>query len=131
MKDRPLSTLPSTPSTKADHYQQMAEDFENQPITSEYLQNLMLEEINDPMVARVEAKMEARIQAKLQARAGSSRNSRRYINRDHEVGHAKLVAEYFAENPLYTEYQFRRRFRMRKHIFLQIVEALENWSPYF
>ena len=56
MKDRPLSTLPSTPSTKADHYQQMAEDCENQPITSEYLQNLMLEEINDPMVARVEEK---------------------------------------------------------------------------
>ena len=83
----------------------------------------MLEEINDPMVACVEAKM--------QARSGSSVNSRRYINRDHEAGHAKLVVEYFAENPLYTEYQFHRRFRMRKHIFLQIVEALENWSPYF
>ncbi|XP_066353525.1 protein ALP1-like [Miscanthus floridulus] len=109
----------------------MAEDSENQSISSEYLQNLMMEEINDSMVARVEAKMQARIEAKLQARAGSSSNSRRYINRDHEASHAKLVVEYFAENPLYTDYQFRRRFRMRKHIFLQIVEALENWSPYF
>lgn len=109
----------------------MAEDSENQSITSEDLQKLMLEEINDPMVARVEAKMQARIEAKLQAQSGTSVNSRRYINRDHEAGHAKLVAEYFAENPLYTDYQFRRRFRMRKHIFLQIVEALENWSPYF
>jgi hypothetical protein len=109
----------------------MAEDSENQPITSKDLQKLMLEEINDPMVARVEAKMQARIEAKLQARSGSSVNSQRYINRDHEAGHAKLVAEYFAENPLCTKYQFRRRFRMRKHIFLQIVEALENWSLYF
>jgi hypothetical protein len=56
----------------------------------------MMEEINDPMVARVEAKMQARIEAKLQAQAGSSSNSRRYIYRDHEAGHAKLVAEYFA-----------------------------------
>jgi len=125
------ATLPSTPSTKLDLYQQMAEGSENQSISSEYLQNLMLEEINDPLVARVEAKMQARIEAKLQDRAGSSRNSRRYINRDHEAGHAKLVADYFCENPLYTETQFRRRFRMRKHLFLQIVEALENWSLYF
>ena len=109
----------------------MAEDSENQSITSEDLQKLMLEEINDPIVARVVAKMQARIETKLQARSGSSVNSRRYINRDHEASHAKLVAEYFAENPLYTEYQFRRRFQMRKHIFLQIVEALEKWSPYF
>jgi hypothetical protein len=104
---------------------------ENQSISSEDLQKIILEEINDPMVARVEAKMQARIEAKLQARSGSSVNSRRYINRDHEAGHAKLVAEYFAENPLYTEYPFRRRFQMRKHIFLQIVEALGNLSPYF
>jgi hypothetical protein len=109
----------------------MAEDSENQSITSEDLQKLMLEEINDPMVARVEAKMQARIEAKLQARPGSSVNSRRYINRDHEAGHAKLVVEYFAEHPLYIDYQFCRRFRMRKHIFLQIVEALGNWSSYF
>jgi predicted ATP-dependent protease len=90
------ATLSSTPSNKPDLYQQMAEDSENQSITSEYLQNLMMEEINDPMVARVEAKMQARIEAKLQAQAGSSSNSRRYIYRDHEAGHAKLVAEYFA-----------------------------------
>jgi hypothetical protein len=64
----------------------------------------MLEEINDPMVARVEPKMQAQIEAKLQAWPGSSVNSRRYINRDHEVDHAKLVVEYFAENPLYTDY---------------------------
>lgn len=43
------------------------EDSENEsnnlddPITSDYLHNLMWEEINDPLVARVEAKMEARI----------------------------------------------------------------------
>lgn len=118
------------------------EDSENEsnnlddPITSDYLHNLMWEEINDPLVARVEAKMEARIQAKLQAQVAGSSNlrsgySRRYINRDHEAGHAKLVADYFCNDPLYTDYQFRRRFRMRKDLFLQIVEALGMWSPYF
>jgi hypothetical protein len=42
-----------------------------------------------------------------------------------------LFAKYFSENPLYTNDQFRMRFRMRKHLFLHIVEAFGNWSPYF
>ena len=109
----------------------MAEDSENQSITSEDLQKLMLEEINDPMVARVEAKMQARIEVKLQTQSGTSVNSRRYINRDHEAGHAKLVAEYFAENPLYTDYQFRRRFRMRKHIFFANCGSIRKLVPIF
>uniref|UniRef100_A0A0A9CXZ5 Uncharacterized protein n=1 Tax=Arundo donax TaxID=35708 RepID=A0A0A9CXZ5_ARUDO len=105
-------------------------------ITSDNLEALMWEEINDPMVAQVEGKMQARIEAKLQAQASGTSNlrrgsSQRYINRDHEAAHAKLVTNYFFSNPLYTDYQFRIMFRMRKHLFLQIVETLGNLSQYF
>jgi hypothetical protein len=107
--------------------------------SSDNIEELMWEEINDPMEAEIEAQiesqMEAQLQAQLQAQAGTSNRrrgyKRRYINRNHEEGHNRLFAKYFSENPLYTDEQFRRRFRMRKHLFLHIVEALGNWSPYF
>ncbi|KAH1220991.1 hypothetical protein GmHk_12G034500 [Glycine max] len=35
------------------------------------------------------------------------------------------------ENPMYTNIQFRRRFRMRRHLFLRIVDALNNHDEYF
>jgi len=38
---------------------------------------------------------------------------RKCIQRDHEGAHQRLVADYFAENPLYPERMFRTRFRMR------------------
>lgn len=57
--------------------------------------------------------------------------TRRYLSRDHEGDYNRLFAKYFSDNPFYTDTQFRRRFRMRKNLFLQIVEALGVWSPYF
>lgn len=57
--------------------------------------------------------------------------TRRYIPRNREAGNADLVANYFFESPIYTDEMFRRRFRMRKPLFLRIVSALSEWSPYF
>ena len=63
--------------------------------------------------------------------SSSRRRTRKYINRDREGAHQRLVADYFAEEPLYSDAMFRRRFRMRRHVFLRIVDALGSWSPYF
>jgi hypothetical protein len=73
---------------------------------------------------RIEAKMSANMEA------GSSRN-RRYTNRNREGAHAQLMADYFSENPLYSDSMFRRRFRMRRPVFLRIVNELGAWSSYF
>nr|XP_017246923.1 PREDICTED: uncharacterized protein LOC108218475 [Daucus carota subsp. sativus] len=43
----------------------------------------------------------------------------------------RLFNDYFYEQPLYTYMQFRRRFRMHRHVFLRIVKALEQYSEYF
>ncbi|XP_062098508.1 uncharacterized protein LOC133804360 [Humulus lupulus] len=56
---------------------------------------------------------------------------RAHIDRGHVEGHQRLFDDYFSDEPVYTEYQFRRRFRMRRHVFLRIVQALENHSEYF
>jgi hypothetical protein len=108
----------------------------DQSISSEKLEEMMWEEINDPIEAQLQAHLEGQLEVKLHAKlAGTSnksgRNKRRYINRDHEEDHNRLFAKYFSSNPLYTDNQFRRRFRMRKYLFLRIVETLVVWSPFF
>lgn len=62
-----------------------------------------------------------RIEAKLKAKIGNRTTRhrsgpRKYINRNHEAADAQLVADYFAEDPLYSEIMFHRRFRMRRLI---------------
>ncbi|XP_072087360.1 uncharacterized protein [Arachis hypogaea] len=57
--------------------------------------------------------------------------TRRWINRDREAGHDRLFQDYFADDPVYHADIFRRRFRMRRHVFLRIVDALSNVDPYF
>jgi hypothetical protein len=39
--------------------------------------------------------------------------------------------DYFSENPLCNSTIFRRRFRMRRSLFLRSVAALGEWSPFF
>lgn len=67
-------------------------------------------------------------------RASSSRRARkikRFIRRDREDTHDRLHREYFADNSIYNETHFRRRFRMQKHPFLRIVDALSSRFEYF
>jgi hypothetical protein len=70
-------------------------------------------------------------EAQQQANNTSRRRKRTMIDRSREEGHNRLFNDYFSENPVYTEAQFRRRFRMRRHLFLRIVEALGNHDEYF
>ena len=88
--------------------------------------------INDPIEEKIAAQIAAQIEK--QERGESSQHqrlSRRYIVRDREAGQNRLIRDYFSTNPVYTDEQFRRRYRMRRHLFLQIVQALSEWSPYF
>ncbi|XP_058763538.1 uncharacterized protein LOC131636983 [Vicia villosa] len=66
-----------------------------------------------------------------QSRSSSRRKIRSLIDRNREEGHIRLFNDYFSENPVYTDAQFRRRFRMHRHLFIRIVEALENHDEYF
>ncbi|XP_047942491.1 uncharacterized protein LOC125189237 [Salvia hispanica] len=59
------------------------------------------------------------------------RRRRRYIHPDHAGGHDRLFADYFAEEPRYPADVFRRQFRMRRSLFLRIVNALSARYPEF
>ncbi|XP_020270558.1 uncharacterized protein LOC109845698 [Asparagus officinalis] len=41
------------------------------------------------------------------------------------------MADYFAESCTYTDAQFRRRYRMKRPLFLRIVDSISNYDDYF
>ena len=59
------------------------------------------------------------------------RKKKRFIKRDREEAHERLVKDYFADDSIYNESHFRRRFRMRRHLFLRIVDALQSRFDFF
>ncbi|XP_058750431.1 uncharacterized protein LOC131623441 [Vicia villosa] len=62
----------------------------------------------------------------------SSREKRRtVIDQSREEWHNHLFNDYFSKNPVYIDVQFRRRFRMHRHVFLRIVVVLGNHDEYF
>ncbi|XP_028056447.1 uncharacterized protein LOC114260504 [Camellia sinensis] len=56
---------------------------------------------------------------------------RKVIHRDHIEGHERFFLDYFAELPVYPPELFRRRFRMKRSLFLRIQAAVEAHDPYF
>ncbi|KAJ0742840.1 putative harbinger transposase-derived protein [Helianthus annuus] len=53
------------------------------------------------------------------------------LNRDKEAAHAKLVADYFADELVYPTEIFRRRFRMSRALFLRIAGDMAQSDPFF
>ncbi|XP_061962463.1 uncharacterized protein LOC133682951 [Populus nigra] len=53
------------------------------------------------------------------------------VNRNRKEDELRLYNDYFAENAKFIESQFRRRFRMSRHLFLRIANAVEAHNPYF
>lgn len=90
--------------------------------------NLVWDYINDPVEAQIEDQIRSQIE---EEQRGPSRQLRRYIRRERQDAENRLKAFYFSDNPMYDDTQFRRRYRMRKHLFLHIVQTLSDWSPVF
>ncbi|XP_059650327.1 uncharacterized protein LOC132296102 [Cornus florida] len=56
---------------------------------------------------------------------------RRYIKRDREDAAQQLWKDYFAENPVFPPEYFRRRFRMRRQLFLRILNDITTHDNFF
>lgn len=61
----------------------------------------------------------------------SQPGERRYIRRNREGSHRQIWRDYFAENCTYPADQFRRRYRMRKELFLRILKDVQAHDNYF
>ncbi|XP_021986680.1 uncharacterized protein LOC110883159 [Helianthus annuus] len=66
-----------------------------------------------------------------EAQSSTSRNRQPALERDRLGAHERLMQDYFCENPLYDDVQFRRRFCMSRHFFLKISNDLEGEFPFF
>ncbi|KAH9456062.1 hypothetical protein Pst134EB_033427 [Puccinia striiformis f. sp. tritici] len=62
---------------------------------------------------------------------GSVKGRMANLPRDFEGGYQRLFKDYFAESPVYTDYLFRRRFRMHRPLFLRIVNDVTSHDRYF
>ena len=65
----------------------------------------------------------------------TSRRTRRRPNqcgdRGREEGHVRLYNDYFADQSVYPSVLFRRRFRMQKHVFERIMNAVTQHDAWF
>ncbi|GJZ82391.1 hypothetical protein Tco_0647564 [Tanacetum coccineum] len=52
---------------------------------------------------------------------------RNYIYRERLDAEEHLMADYFGPNPKYLLYYFRKRYRMSRKLFLEIVSGIENY----
>nr|GEV60950.1 hypothetical protein [Tanacetum cinerariifolium] len=52
---------------------------------------------------------------------------RNYIYRKRLAAEERLIADYFVTNPKYPLYYFRKRYRMSRKLFLEIVSGIENY----
>ncbi|XP_009339168.1 uncharacterized protein LOC103931417 [Pyrus x bretschneideri] len=56
---------------------------------------------------------------------------RSYKSRNREMAHDNLMNNYFNPNSMYTEEDFRRRFRMRRFVFERLLHDVQHVNPYF
>lgn len=79
-----------------------------------------------------QAMLDLVIHEELYTSVGGSRIGRApNLNRDSSAGHERLMQDYFVNIPVYGEHVFRRRFRMSRRLFLQIVRCLGESDVYF
>ncbi|XP_004516970.1 uncharacterized protein, partial [Cicer arietinum] len=103
------------------------------PNNSKELNKFFWELIEDEFVDNTDEELLMSMFERQQQSNSSTRHMRRrtVIHRNREEGHTRLYNDYFSENPIYTSAQFRRRFRMHRHVFLRIVTTLGNHDEYF
>ncbi|GJV49451.1 hypothetical protein Tco_1439663 [Tanacetum coccineum] len=62
-----------------------------------------------------------------QEEAAERVHHRNYIYRERLDVEERLMADYFGPNPKYSLYYFRKRYRMSRKLFLEIVSRIENY----
>ena len=67
----------------------------------------------------------------LPLRGGSAPGRRKSKPRQRYEGYCILYSDYFADHPMQDEAVFRRRFRMNRKLFLDIMHAIREFDTYF
>ncbi|SAM06279.1 hypothetical protein [Absidia glauca] len=76
-------------------------------------------------------RMTVELSMKIADEVGPVKKRRIEVNRRRAEGGARLMQDYFAENPTYGADKFRARFRMSKEIFFIVLEEVTKQDDYF
>jgi hypothetical protein len=96
-------------------------------------QDLLDDDEEEEMALRVlidNLGMENEIQGR-RSHGGSRPGKRANIDRERDVGHERIMKDYFGENPMYPPHIFRRCFRMQWCLFLRIMHEVCTYDSYF
>ena len=63
--------------------------------------------------------------------AGGSKVGQEVLYHDREVNHERLYRDCFFDTPTYGLVKFRRRYRMKRDLFVRIVDAVAKFDPWF
>ncbi|XP_021995304.1 uncharacterized protein LOC110892452 [Helianthus annuus] len=66
-----------------------------------------------------------------EAQSSTSRTRQPAIERDRLGAHERLMQDFFYENPLYDDVQFKGRFRMSRRLFIKISNDLAGEFSFF
>ncbi|ETV74344.1 hypothetical protein H257_10935 [Aphanomyces astaci] len=86
---------------------------------------------DDVVIAIVLCGLVVAAQKKEVCNRGSNKGKRPKIDRNRAQYDLLLRVDYFDSEPTYDDNHFRRRFQMRKSLFLQIANDLAHQDPYF
>ena len=68
----------------------------------------------------------------MQMFGGSTKGRTKNVSRNRVGGHARIFKDYFHRtNPVYKPHMFRRRYRMRRKVFMRILRGVRDYDPYF
>jgi hypothetical protein len=62
---------------------------------------------------------------------GSRLGGRGNIERKRPEGHKNLWDDYFVDEPIFEPAEFYRRYRMRRALFVRIMDTIAAYDPYF
>ncbi|XP_071683332.1 uncharacterized protein [Lolium perenne] len=83
------------------------------------------------IIASLQDMLDAEVEKRKRPRRGGSRPGRRKSKpRQRMEGHAMLQNDYFADGATHAD-NFRRRYRMSKGLFMNILQGVREFDPYF
>jgi hypothetical protein len=89
------------------------------------------DESNDDDLFIIAGLLEGSRRNKCKKKFCGSLPGRRKVPRNISEGHNHIYLDYFADQCVYSEKHFRRRFRMSRSLFLRIVDEVESHDDYF
>ena len=62
---------------------------------------------------------------------GGSQHGQKQVHKDWEAWHECFFKDYFSEDPTYDAMKFHWRYRMRRELFLRLIDVVCCFDPWF